>query len=247
MTYTPYAPLNCLKSFAGDVWLVDGDIVRMRYLYFWHLPFPTRMTVTRLRDGRLILHSPTALTDALRREVDGLGVVAAIVAPNRLHWVFVNDWAEACPEATVWAAPNLREHQPQVKIDCVFGQDGWPDWTDEVAVRLVEGRFLTEAVLFHRASRTLILTDLIENFEAGRFSNRLLRCGVRLAGCAHPDGAMPVDLRQTFRRGDREAMRATVDDLIAWAPERIVVAHGRCYVRDGAAELKRAFRWLPKK
>jgi hypothetical protein len=32
--------------------------------------------------------------------------------------------------------------------------------------------------------------------------------------------------------------------MVAWAPERIVLAHGRCYEADGTAELKRAFRWI---
>jgi hypothetical protein len=32
--------------------------------------------------------------------------------------------------------------------------------------------------------------------------------------------------------------------MVAWAPERVIFAHGRCYERDGAAELRRAFRWL---
>jgi hypothetical protein len=31
--------------------------------------------------------------------------------------------------------------------------------------------------------------------------------------------------------------------MLAWAPERIVVAHGRCYLQDATNELRRAFRW----
>jgi hypothetical protein len=32
--------------------------------------------------------------------------------------------------------------------------------------------------------------------------------------------------------------------MIAWQPEKVVMAHGRWYERDGVAELRRAFRWL---
>jgi hypothetical protein len=32
--------------------------------------------------------------------------------------------------------------------------------------------------------------------------------------------------------------------MIAWNPERVILAHGRWYERDGAQELRRAFRWV---
>jgi hypothetical protein len=53
---------------------------------------------------------------------------------------------------------------------------------------------------------------------------------------------MPRDMRGTFR--DRAALRGDVERMIGWAPERVIVAHGRWYETDGAAELERAFRWV---
>jgi hypothetical protein len=35
-------------------------------------------------------------------------------------------------------------------------------------------------------------------------------------------------------------------EILAWHPQRVILAHGRWYERDGAAELKRAFSWLLK-
>jgi hypothetical protein len=32
--------------------------------------------------------------------------------------------------------------------------------------------------------------------------------------------------------------------MIGWNPVRIILAHGKWYERDGANELRRAFRWL---
>ena len=61
MTQPPaYAPLNVLKPVAPDVWIVDGPVIR-----FYGLPFTTRMTVIRLPDGGLWLHSPIAMDDGL--------------------------------------------------------------------------------------------------------------------------------------------------------------------------------------
>ena len=101
---------------------------------------------------------------------------------------------------------------------------------------------MTEVEFFHRPSRTLVLTDLIENFEAAR-----LGPGARLlawfGGVLDPDGAMPRDMRFTFSRNKAE-VRAAVETMIGWQPERIVLAHGRWYDKDAVAELRRAFRWL---
>jgi hypothetical protein len=54
---------------------------------------------------------------------------------------------------------------------------------------------------------------------------------------------MPRDMRRTFL-GQRRQLGAAVERMLAWQPERIVLAHGRWYPRDGTAELRRAFRWL---
>ncbi|WP_235857810.1 DUF4336 domain-containing protein [Marimonas lutisalis] len=99
-----------------------------------------------------------------------------------------------------------------------------------------------EAVFFHRASRTLILTDLIENFEAAKLP-WWMRIAARMGGILDPDGQMPRDMRATFR-GHHDQLRAAVERMIGWDPERVIVAHGRWYRRDGAAELRRAFRFL---
>jgi hypothetical protein len=128
-----------------------------------------------------------------------------------------------------------------LRIDADLGGAAPPDWAAELEQHLVAGsRIHREVVFFHRASRTLILTDLIENFEP-QLMPAWTRPLLRLAGICHPDGKPALDLRLTFRRS---ALRASVERLLAWEPERVILAHGRCYKRDGAAELRRAFRWL---
>jgi hypothetical protein len=101
---------------------------------------------------------------------------------------------------------------------------------------------MTEAVFFHRASATLIVTDLIENFEAEKLHGRLAAPLYRLGGVLAPAGATPRDLRPTFW-GHRRAVRAAAARMIGWAPARIVPAHGAIIAADTAAALRRAFRW----
>jgi len=245
--YALYEPVNTLKPVADDVWVVDGPEIRMGYPYlpFFKIPFPTRMTIVRLGDGMLWVHSPTPLPENLAHAVDALGRVAYLVAPNLLHYSWVGDWKARYPEARAYAAPGVRAKAAGrfAGFDADLGETPPVEWQDAFAQVLVPGSYLTEAVFLHKASRTLILTDLIENFERSKLPGVFLRLLTRLGGVQDPDGQMPRDMRLTYRRHSKE-MRAAVEKMIGWGPERIILAHGRWYDRDGAAELRRAFRWL---
>ena len=108
----------------------------------------------------------------------------------------------------------------------------------------VHGSYMSEIVFFHRPSRTLVLTDMIENFEPQKLG-LLARLLTWLGGAQYPDGKMPRDLRLNYRAKTAE-LRAAVEIMIGWNPVRIILAHGKWYECDGANELRRAFRWLAK-
>lgn len=243
----PYQPINTLKAVADDLWIVDGPEITMAFPWFTALgaPFTTRMTVIRLPDGDLWVHSPTPVTDHLVIELDALGRVSALIAPNRLHYWWIADWKRRYPAASTYAAPAMSEEAIERCGDFTetLGETAPALWRGNVDQLLVPGDFMTEAVFFHRASRTLILTDLIENFEPSRISCAPVRWLCRASGCCDPDGKMPFDLRWTFRR-HKGAMRDAIRRMLAWEPDRIILAHGRWYAGDAVRELKRAFRWL---
>lgn len=96
---------------------------------------------------------------------------------------------------------------------------------------------MEEVVFFHRQSKTLILADLIENFEPDKLNNIWLRFLTKLAGSLDPDGKAPLDLRTTFL-GNKKQARNSLKKVIQWQPEKVILAHGRWYDKDGTAELK---------
>jgi hypothetical protein len=202
------------------------------------------MTVVRLPDGGLWLHSPIALDEALVERLAHLGRVTHLVAPNTLHYWWVPDWKARFHGAEVFAVPGLdRTAKRPLPTSVTLGDDAPPAWQGQIAQLVVRGDALTEAVFLHRPSRTLILTDLIENFEPARVRGFWLRLLLRLAGAADPDGKAPLDMQLTFRR-QRPALRAAVRQMVDWDPERIILAHGRWYESGGTKELRRAFRWV---
>lgn len=242
MTETGYEPLDTPKRVADDVWVVDGPVIR-----FFGMPFSTRATIVRLPNGDLWVHSPTKLSEALAVKVAELGTVRHLVAPNWIHYAYVGEWKARFADAITWAAPGVAEraakHGVFADYDHDLSQEAPADWADQIDQLIVRGSDVhREAVFFHRASRTLVLTDLIENFEPSKlpFWFRLI---VPIVGVADPDGKMPRDMRATFR-GGRDKLRADVRTMIGWAPERIILAHGRWYDTNGTRELERAFRFV---
>jgi hypothetical protein len=236
-----YPPLNVLKPVAAEVWIVDGPTIRFGPPLL-RMPFPTRMTVVRVAGHGLFIHSPTQLVGPLRREIEALGSPRWIIAPNRIHYWWVPDWRAAFPHAAVYLAPRVKEQAGEriTFAACDLDRDHGYPWDDEIATLPIAGSYMTEVEFYHRASRTLILTDLIENFEPDKLGF-FLRWLTRLGHVQHPDGQTPRDLRLTFSKED---LRKAVERMIAWNPERIIVAHGRMYQTRGAEELRRAFRWL---
>jgi hypothetical protein len=179
--------------------------------------------------------------------VSRLGPVGHLVSSNFLHYAHIAAWKQRFPEATAWASPGVRERAAAQGIAVTFDDDlkdvPDPAWSDDIDQLIMRGtRVMREVVFFHRSSKTLILTDLIENFEAERVKKTIWRVALRAAGAMHPDGKAPIDMRMCFIGGHREA-RVSVEKMIAWSPERILVAHGRCYMERGVDELYRAFRW----
>jgi len=237
---TGYEPLHSLKSVARDVWIADGDWIR-----FYGLGFPTRMTVVRLPCGGIWVHSPIADQHGRSEAVSALGPVHHLVAPNWIHYAWIPDWQARFPQALTWGSPGVAARAEsrgiRLRLDHVLGDTAPEAWADPIDQRFADSGYHREVVFFHRASRTLILTDLIENFEPAKmpvWMRPLLKCG----RVCDPDGRMPADMAASFLLR-RTHLRELIATMIGWNPERVILAHGRWYDRDGTAELRRAFRW----
>lgn len=241
-----YEPTDILKPVDRDIWIVDGPIVRMA-MYGTKIPFPTRMTIVRLSGGELWCHSPIELTSKLKARIDELGKVRHLVSPNKIHYAHIGTWAKVYPLAIAWASPGVSDRAAKQQIEVTFDADledePPPQWAADLDQSIFRGsRFMDEVVFFHRKSATLILADLIENFELNKVS-KPFGLLLKLAGCSDPDGKAPLDLRATFW-GNKEQARKSRDRILQWEPQKIILAHGRWYRENGTAELHRAFRWL---
>lgn len=217
----------------------------------WHVPHAfklsgamvsTRMTVARLADGKLWLHSPVPLSDGLRAELDALGEVAYIVAPSKMHHLYLSACAAAYPSAQLYGAPGLAKKRPDVAGLRTLGPVAEPAWQHDFEQLQVRGVPIGNEVLwFHRASRTLIVTDLCQHWAGklgfGAWLYATLT-GVRQRL------AVPYTVRLTVK--DKPAVADTARQILLWPFERVVMAHNTIIERDAHAAMTRALAvWRP--
>jgi hypothetical protein len=200
------------------------------------------MAVIRLSGGGLLIWSPVALSETVRTYLQDLGEVRYLVAPNSLHHVFLAEWRQAYPQATLYAAPGLRLRRKDIEFDADLGDAPPPEWAEDLDQVLIPGnRITTEVVFFHRPSGAVLFTDLIQQFPPGWF--RGWRSIVaRLDLMTQPEPSVPRKFRVAFV--DRRAARAALQRVLAWPSSKVVMAHGRPVETDGHAFIARAFRWL---
>lgn len=223
-----------MQQLHSDLWIADSP---QRFL---GIEIGARMAVVRLPGSKLLLHSPIAASAELVREVEALGPVAYLVAPNRFHHLFVSDWQEAFPEASLYVAPGLETKRPDLEITGVLGEAPEPGWADPIDQVLVHGfPFANEVVFFHRPSATLLLTDLA--FNIGPSAPPLTRLAFR-AGRAY--GRLSPTLIERILVRDRPAFRRSLTRILEWPFERVVVTHGQVLEKGGREALARGYSWV---
>lgn len=92
------------------------------------------MTIIRLKNDDLWIHSPTLLTDNLKEEIDQLGQVRHLISPNKLHYIHIPYWAKVYPDAISWASWGVEKRAKQNHIPIKFKkklEDSVP-WQQEI-------------------------------------------------------------------------------------------------------------------
>jgi hypothetical protein len=224
------------KYVPGRIWLKDYPV------RFGGMNIAARMTVIRLGDGRLLIHSPCAIDEALKADIEALGPVGFIVAPGDYHHLHIKSCQRAFPEAETHICPGVEKKQPGLVFDALLGDSPDPGWTKDLdQVPLHGSRFIREVAFFHRPSRTLILVDLIENYgDASGKVDWLLRFWWKYVFRMWNRPKPAPEYQMGWK--DKAAARGSLERILAWDFERIVIAHGELIETDAHNAARTAWR-----
>ncbi|MEO8883667.1 MAG: DUF4336 domain-containing protein [Devosia sp.] len=226
-----------LEQFGPSLYVANGPTVS-----FHGFPYPTRMAVAQLSDGDVWVWSPIALTQELAEDVQSIGPVRYIVSPNKLHHLFLQEWANHWPAARLYAPPGLARRQAAPHFYAELGDEPNPAWATDIDQVVFRGSIaMAEVAFFHRGSRTAIIGDLIQRFADSSISGWKGML-MRLDGLVGERGSTPRDWRASFLR--RRPARAALQKVLAWNPERLLIAHGLCAQSGAAKIIAAALNWI---
>jgi Domain of unknown function (DUF4336) len=223
-----------LNQVAENLWELDRPL-KVPGLSIGH-----RMTVVRLCNGDLWVHSPIELERWLPNALAQLGPVRHLIAPNLHHDMYWPEWRGAFPEAAFYCPPGFREEHPDLNFQRVLAPDLAEPWEDELPKVFIAGMpRVNEFVFLHRATRTLIVADLVFDLQS-QHQNALGKLFLKWNGIS--DRVACSRLFRWFIK-DRAAFRQSVTRVGEWDFDRLVPGHG-AIVTDGKRALQAAMRWL---
>jgi hypothetical protein len=204
-----------MRQLHADLWVHEDDLDPM-----------LRMTIVRRRDGDLWVHSPTPLSQKVESEVNSLGKVSEIVAPNNHHHRSLLEWARAFPDASIFLARGLPAKLPGLSDYRLIEEAAANVWTDDLEVAVMSGVSLfDECVFFHPASRSLIVTDLVQNY-AGSSRPTGLMYHLIFKPLGYKGTIVAPPLRFDWVVEDRSALERFITTVESWPFSRIIVTHG---------------------
>ncbi len=221
-----------LRPITDGLWAFETEIRVSAGFYL-----PLRSTLVRLEGGALALVSPIRLSDEEAAEVDALGTVEHLVAPNLWHHLFLRAASARWPAAKVWGPRALAKKRPDLRFDGVLEEARRIGGA--LRVLPIEGLAkVGECALLHEPSRSLLLTDTVFNVTEPRPG--LTSLILRLVG-AHRKLAM--SRAERFMCNDRAKLAASSRAILDAGFDRLVPAHGDVIDSGAQPQLEEAWAW----
>jgi Domain of unknown function (DUF4336) len=227
-----------LRQIDHNIWVAEQPL---KYL---GLEVGTRMTVIRLTTNELIIISPIQTDETTIIQLNEIGNVAYIIAPNLYHHLFLSSFQAIYPKAQLWVAPNFDSKIPNISVDKVISDDEG-SILNQVDYLLFDGfqvfelsgpSILNEFVFFHQKSRTLILTDTAFHFD-GQFSFKT-QLAAKLLGVYGKLSPSPLE---KLAIKEKAKVKKSVQKILRWDFNRVIMAHGSLIEDDGKRKLKEGY------
>lgn len=222
-----------LEQLASGLWCVAAQH------HYFGMRIGARMTIVRLPSGTLWLHSPVRIDAELGARIDALGPVGHIVCPNVFHHVYAGAAQARWPAARTHAPAALRAKRKDLRIDADLVDGKIPDWEGVLDGYTIRGSIIRETVFVHEPSRTLVSSDVTENFT--HCDHAFTRLVLALGGVYRQVGWSKL-LRWAYK--DHPAARASIDELLTRDFDRVIVGHGEIIERDGREAIRQTFTFL---
>lgn len=225
-------PHDPIEKLTENVWRVEGALP--------HFSMRRVMTVARMKDGRLVIHSAIALDEPSMRALEAWGEPAFLLVPHSRHRMDAPRYKARYPALRVLATRGVVDKAREVvAVDGTY--EDFPG-DDTVRLEMLHGIKDAEGAMIVRSADgvTVVLNEVVFDLKprkdlVGRLLTGLIGHGPRVT---------PVVKLELVR--DAPALRADLERLAA-TPElqRLIVSHEKLSTGpDAAAALRKAASFL---
>ena len=214
----------------NTIWIKEYPV------HYAGIDFSSRMTIIRLTNGNLFIHSPCEIDENTKVSIERLGQVEFIVAPGSYHYFHVKSAQRAFPDAETFICPGVERKKPELEFDWILGDRPDKRWKDDFEQVLVRGnRFIWEVAFYHKLTHTLILVDLIENVtDETEGTSWILEVWWKLVFRMWNNPKPAPEYQLGWQ--NKKAASKSLQRILNWDFERIIIAHGDL-VEKNAKEL----------
>jgi hypothetical protein len=209
----------------------------------WMIAYPLKMlgadlrrnvTIVRLSSGRLLIHSTAPFSAEVTAAIRELGEPGWLLDGILRHDTYAKEGRAAFPDIPYLAPQGFSE---------IVGFPTSPiipppaEWDGELLALEIEGApDARDTALLHVPTKTLILTELVFNFSGDEPLWTELLLKVAVTGDHHPGVPRPV------RSGvkDERAFNDSLETILSWDFDRIIMGHGDVIVAGGKPKLRAA-------
>lgn len=220
-----------------------GEAIQSLGAGLWTLSFPMRfygmelgrrVTLMETAPGELLVHSTAPFSPGQRSAIQRLGTVTGLVEATTLHDTFSQEGRGAFPGVPYFVPDRFPKaaRGPEVRSLDTLG-----DFTGgTVRVQKLAGmRWIEEYACLHAASRTLVVGDLLFHLPQAR---GWTRWSLRHLAGIRDWPAIDRPFRLAIR--NRAAFEASLEAILKWDFERLIVAHGEIMETDAKQHLREA-------
>ena len=219
----------------------DSIWIKEYPIHYAGCDFTARMTIVRLANGRLFIHSPCEIDASIQAAIERLGSVEFIVAPGSYHYFHVRSAQTAFSGAETFICPGIERKQPELEFDWILGDRPDVRWEADFEQALIRGnRYIWEVAFFHKTTKTLILVDLIENItDETEHANWVLKFWWKVVFHMWNNPKPAPEYQLGWK--DKAAACRSLEKILEWDFKRIILAHGDLIETDAKARAREAW------
>lgn len=212
-----------IEELTENLWRVEGALP--------HFSLRRVMSVVRMQDGKLLIHSAIALEDTDMARLEAWGQPSILLIPHARHRMDAPRYKHRYPQLRVFAPPGVvTKAREVVNVDGTFAE---VPLDPSVSLEILDGTSDAEAAMIVRSQEgsTVVLTEVI--FDLPPAKSAFVRAAAKLAGFGPGPRVTPIVKIELVKSKPALAAHlrrlAAIPDLV-----RLIVGHQRMSVGPAA-------------